>query len=268
MIYGKFLGTEQQDCNEFLLTLLNNFEKCLSYNYKINIEENSNNIITKLKYESEKNILDYYNLYGKSKIFDLFYGQYINSIICQKCNNRHYTFEIFNTIELPISVFKKEENEYNIYDLLSKFTSTEEIIDDYQCLYCKEKTSAYKKINIYKSPKYLIISLKRFDNKLNKIISDFDTIIDLDLKPYFVDMEEIYSYENHKSIDVELLEKHNTNYKLSSIICHRGSYSFGHYYTIVNKNNNYYLCNDVNISKIENLRDLNKNCYIYIYNLI
>ena len=128
MIYGKFLGTEQQDCNEFLLTLLNNFEKCLSYNYKINIEENSNNIITKLKYESEKNILDYYNLYGKSKIFDLFYGQYINSIICQKCNNRHYTFEIFNTIELPISVFKKEENEYNGFKLSSLVTIIYNII--------------------------------------------------------------------------------------------------------------------------------------------
>ena len=114
----------------------------------------------------------------------------------------------------------------NLYDCLNLFNS-EEILDgdnEWYCNKCKKHVDAVKKMDVYKSPYYLIFQLKRFkqDNEGTSIFNIFNsskntTFIDfpvtnLDLSNY------ILSENNQGGI-----------YDLIGVINHYGGESFGHY---------------------------------------
>ena len=111
-------------------------------------------------------------------------------------------------------------------DCLNLF-NCKEILDgdnEWYCNKCKEHVNAVKKIDIYKSPYYLIFQLKRFkqDNDDSSIFNIFNSsknttfidfpITNLDLSNYILS-------ENNKG----------SKYDLIGVINHYGGESFGHY---------------------------------------
>jgi ubiquitin carboxyl-terminal hydrolase 8 len=261
-----FLGNDQQDSCEFLIQLLNLLEKILSYNinFKISDINNTEDTIKKLFLQSYDNIKEYTKVYGKSIISDIFNGQFLNIFTCLKCGNKTFKFEIFNMINLPVMI---KGEKYDIYELLDRYISNEILDNDINCICCSKNTQHTKKMIFWKLPKVLIIHLKRFDNNLNKIISDFQAYPEISLKNYCTNEEEIT--DNTK--DYSNFFKHlnnETSYKLSSICAHVGRYDSGHYYSYIIKDNITYKCSDTNIKEISNDTEIYKNSYIYFYEMM
>ncbi len=111
----------------------------------------------------------------------------------------------------------------------------------YKCENCNQYGCAIINKKIINYPKYLIITLKRYTNNNNKI----DTPIDMD----------------HN------LNMNNINYELRGFIYHSGITNGGHYVYYGKRDNEWYLFNDSQVSKVE-LNNVIKYGYIYLYTKI
>ena len=120
------------------------------------------------------------------------------------------------------------ENDINLYDCLNLFDS-EEILEgdnEWYCNICKKHREVYKKMDIFKSPYYLIIQLKRFkqDSEIGQrsIFNIFNSSKNTTLVEFPVNNFDLSNY---------ILSKENkgTKYDLIGVINHYGGASFGHY---------------------------------------
>ena len=131
----------------------------------------------------------------------------------------------------------------------------EEILDgnnEWFCENCKKKQKAIKKIEIYNSPKILIIQIKRF-NHYNKINTKVNfPLKDLDINNYII------SNKNNSSI----------KYDLFAVANHYGSLNYGHY-TAFCKNsltNKWYHYNDSMVTEInDESLIISSNAYVLFY---
>ena len=121
--------------------------------------------------------------------------------------------------------------EINLYDCLNLFNS-EEILDgdnEWYCNICKKHRDVNKKMDIFKTPYYLIIQLKRFkqDNEMGhrSIFNIFNSsknseFIDFPIKDF-----DLSKYILSKINDGE-------KYDLIGVINHYWGSSFGYYYCL------------------------------------
>ena len=148
-------------------------------------------------------------------------------------------------------------NNLNLYNCIDLFTSEEILEGDnkWYCNNCKQFRDVVKKMEIYKSPYYLIIQIKRFngikkmeyDNNKNNTFIDFP-ITDLDMSQYILD------------------DKYNKKYNLIGVINHYGGNSFGHYSSYCLNNGKWYEFNDKFVKLIDNEKYIiSMNAYILFY---
>ena len=146
---------------------------------------------------------------------------------------------------------------YFLNDCLKSFCEAELLMKEnkWYCNKCKAHQNAKKQIKLYKMPKYLIIHLKKFENRVNffnfqneKKKEDFIKypINNLDLSD-FIDNEEEKKYR----------------YDLYAVIQHHGTINEGHYTAICNINDNWVLYNDSKIYKTSN--PVTNDAYILFY---
>ena len=150
----------------------------------------------------------------------------------------------------------------NLYDCLNLFNS-EEILDgdnEWYCNKCKKHVDAVKKMDVYKSPYYLIFQLKRFkqDNEGSSIFNIFNsskntTFIDfpvtnLDLSNY------ILSENNQGGI-----------YDLIGVINHYGGESFGHYTAYCLNGKKWMEYNDEYVAEIKKGNIITNAAYVLFY---
>lgn len=230
----------QHDVDEFLEIILNKISEELCKELNIRIEGDVKNELDKVYLLSlkswEKSFKKDYSF-----ITELFYGQYYSEIICLNCNHKTCSYDPFMILELELKYD-------NILDCIKEHTSFEEDIDDYKCEEC-EKKNIKKRLNIIKLPKILLITLKRYNNRICKLSNDININTDLKLRDY---LGNVY------------------NYNLKSIIMHEGSCMGGHYYTYTKniKTNKWFNFNDEKVSEIEDIKDVNKqNIYSLLYEL-
>ena len=150
----------------------------------------------------------------------------------------------------------KIDKEINLLDCLEKFRE-EEILDNddkWLCERCKKKQIARRKIQIYQSPPYLIIQLKRFNYSNNIIVKFFERAKNetqvnfpevLDLKEYIVGEE-----------------KNNAKYELYSFILHDDN----HYRTVCKNRGRWILYDDDSLYNFPFKQS--KNTYILFYKKI
>ena len=242
----------------------------LIYHYNLSgyFSSNSCKFCNKTANNSNQPICNIYETFKKeNKIEDIFnYGKRIN----QKKIILFAESQIFNT-EVSVylnlknfyfkdtEIFKKVEK-ISIYNCLDLFRN-EEILEEqdmWYCNSCKESQKAFKKMEIYKPPNYLIIQFKRFKIKSNTPLISFflnkkiDTFIDfpiqdLDLRKYTFGPE-----------------KNSAIYDLYAIIEHYGGLNLGHYIAICKNSNSWIKYNDDNISLIKD-KIVSKNAYILFY---
>ena len=245
---------EQHDLSEFLSFFIDTMHKALKQEVDITIKGNIKNDLDKIAVDA-MNVWKNYFKNDYSIFVELFYGQYINKLICPNCNYSTNIYDPFCYLLLPIDIESNISNdEIDLIECFDNFTNTEILDSDNQwkCENCNTKQNALNKYNFWKLPNILIISLKRFNknNKINKKVN-YPTN-NLNLRKY------TYKYEN------------NANYNLYGVGCHIGTPNFGHYYSyILNTNKKWYKYDDNIINEIENINEIitsNAYCLFYIKN--
>ena len=188
----------QQDVHEFF------WKRIFSI---IQDETNPKNVDQKKKddWDNEKSWI-WYNRYHRSLLDMLFGGQYEGTVKCKSCGKVSHTYDPFLEISLKANIstmLKGMDEELESEDLPKKV--------GYRCEKCKKVTSIIKSIKIDKTPKYLIIHLKRLVNAKTKISKFIEFPSKFDLSPYCA-------------------KKQKRVYILQAVCVHNGSGSGGHFY--------------------------------------
>jgi ubiquitin C-terminal hydrolase len=195
-----------------------------------------------------------YQSHEYSPLTELFDGLYENTIVCTCCKTTNIKFEPFLTLAIDIK-------NNDLYDCLDTLCSSQQLdIDNkLKCGFCGLLNRAYKKTLFWKTPKILVIHIKRFGVGSQKITTNINyPIIDLDLSNY---------------IDSKSPFKVNSKYDLIGINLHQAlghsrNINAGHYTSIVKDmiNNNWYLYNDSDEPIEIQYNDLqNKDAYLLFY---
>jgi ubiquitin C-terminal hydrolase len=225
---------QHQDSQEFLNFIITNMEEEITQkvifipkntycdlNDNLNIIDCLENISASLSWK--KFIEKEY-----SPIKSLFTGLQKTILTCSFCNNISNNFEPFQLLSLSIPIKNKDIDIYKNYDLtelIDNYTN-EEILDNenmIKCDFCYVKNKQKKKYIFWKTPKILIIQIKRFlmndygiiNKKLNNMINY--PLVNLDLNKY-IDTKSPDKY-NYNLFGV------NIHHKLGNI----NSINFGHY---------------------------------------
>eukprot|EP00834_Sanchytrium_tribonematis_P001638 NODE_42_length_34079_cov_0.552619.p2 type:complete len:433 gc:universal NODE_42_length_34079_cov_0.552619:2648-3946(+) len=271
-----FEGYEMHDAQEFLINLLDalseDLNRAFSKIHKVNfdiLEKQEDSLTPENKAKLDWNK---YQCVHRSLIFDLFGGQFESSIICKKCYNKTYSFDMFWDISLPMKSRKIGNSDLN--ECLDSFVEVEEM--EYHCSKCGHLKGDKQQL-IYKWPAILMCHLKRFSYMLgwNKNTSDIKL-------PMYLSTINYSSKIKGSDSDV--------NYIIISIICHYGSLDSGHYiaYCYDNQDVKWYCLNDEDVSEYiiklhkrgpsfefrkkkrdakeeEFIKDLGKHAYIVVY---
>jgi ubiquitin C-terminal hydrolase len=212
------------------------FDETTLYEHHINI----------LHDMSHRNLhLTFKNQY--SEFNEIFYGQLLHNITCNECHHVENLFEIFNILHIPINDYTcLDECLDNYFDYFKP--------DEYSCDKCKSNDTIHK-YYIWKLPKILTITLKRFDNNLYKIQNLVTVHDELSLKKYIC----------------HTLSPHLNNtphiYSLHSIVNHHGNCNNGHYTSIVNSCNKWIIYDDEHYNLINKNKINSNENYILTYNI-
>lgn len=242
----KYFTLQQQDSHECLLYILDLLHKGLSYEIEVEINgnvKNNSDLLMKKSLESWKNF--YENSF--SYIIELFNGLTHNNIKCNSCDHYDDVFEPYNCLSIDIP-----NQTESLDNCLISYFNDKEHIDQWKCEKCNNHGCS-KNSKLWSIPNYLVIHLKRFTNDGNKKITHIDFPVDnLNLTPY---------------ISTDKNDPNNYIYSLYAVNYHSGSLNSGHYWSnCKNLDNNWYLFNDGNVSKIHNDTDLiTKDAYVLFY---
>jgi ubiquitin carboxyl-terminal hydrolase 8 len=242
----KYYTTDQQDSHECLLYILDLLHKGISYDIDVQIKGEVKTPVDALIKKSLESWKQFYeNNY--SFIVEVFHGLFMNRITCQSCKFSELVFEPYNCWNIDIP-----DSSTSLYDCLQNYFNTGENIMSWKCEKCND-LGCQKTCSAWTIPTCVIIHLKRFSNngiKKNTVV-DFP-IDNLNLTPF---------------VSKDKNDPNNYIYSLYAVNYHSGSANAGHYWSCCkNLDNNWYMFNDGNVTKFNNIADLlSKDAYILMY---
>jgi ubiquitin C-terminal hydrolase len=204
-----------------------------------------------------------------SPLKNMFDGLIETRCRCMCCDSKSTRYEPFITLGLSIPIKDKQDivKSFDIYECLDHMIKEEQLDSDNKlnCEMCGLRNQGHTRSLLWKSPKLLVLHIKRFlvnsfgipSQKLNNNV--IYPIKDLDLSKYFDPASQHKSQSKYDLIGINLHQSFG----------HRGNINYGHYTSIVKNimNNNWYLYNDSNALKMaytkENLQ--NSNTYLLFY---
>lgn len=204
-LYGIFIQRTPQDAHEFLVWLLDQMYMATQKEVNIVIKDTA-----KLQPMVLKAVEGWKSSFEKqySPLTDLVFGMYRIQYLCTGCNTTHTRWETFNTLKIHPGHSSIEE--------ALKHEFKEEEIEGYDCDACKNKCLTKKTVSIWRLPKFLIITLKRFTPMGGRDNSPFA----YDGEP--MKFESNFSPESHEDSKFK-------NYKVFATVDHHGSHMGGHY---------------------------------------
>ncbi|EAS01964.2 ubiquitin carboxy-terminal hydrolase (macronuclear) [Tetrahymena thermophila SB210] len=213
----QFLGSGQQDSQEFLRTLLDGLHNDLNrVQGKKPYRELEANIKLKPLTKIGEEWFQYYLDRDNSIVTDYFTGQLMSKVTCQVCQSESIAFDNFMDLSLSFTAFRILIS-FELDRLIKAFLKEENLDDTYYCKNCKKHTKSKRQFYIWQLPEVLVIHLKRFhfgSTRREKINLDVTfPIQDLDMGQY--------------------LERQTNNqdflYDLIGIVNHSGNLYGGHY---------------------------------------
>jgi ubiquitin C-terminal hydrolase len=239
----------QNDFQEFLILLMDSLHDVLSYETKMNIVGTEMNHMDKLSVMAYTNYIKHFEK-DYSIFVKLFTGQ-ISTITVGECGHESVIFDPIKFLHL---IIPPSQETLTITDLFENYIKESyltiyknqagEIIDErWYCDKCNDKVNAKTKNSIWELPKYLIITLGRYQY--------FP-------RPCKINTKVVYPLENldmnkfHSGFKNEPLK-----YNLYAVSNHFGNQSGGHY-TAYRKNpdNKWYSFNDETVGEINNPEDI------------
>lgn len=235
-----FSGYQQNDVQEFLLFIIDCFHLALKKNIIITIKGVSQTKQDELAMKCYTKIKQMYeNDY--SEIFDIFHGIHVSQIFNENGDLISNNPETFYSIDLPLPSLDNNKNP-SLEECFDLYTS-DEILDGDNMYFderINQKIIAKKNILFWSLPKILIIDIKRFSSRIMKLQQLLNFPLDnFNLSKYII------GYNSNEYV-----------YDLFGICNHSGGVSGGHYTSFVRDNNDWYLCNDTQIIKIDDLNQI------------
>jgi ubiquitin C-terminal hydrolase len=263
-----------QDSQEFFTFLICQLEEEVGMKSMFLPGLNIDNFIKINIHESIKNIIatDSRNRFlarEYSPLKNLFDGLNESNNRCMCCNNKSVRYEPFVTLPLSVPIKNSQDmiKTFSIYDCLDHLIKEEQLDDDnkMKCEMCGLNNRAHSQSLLWKTPKILVLHIKRFLVNSYGITSQKIT----NYVEYPIENLDIEKYFNPTSPF-----KKSSKYDLIGINIHQafgygGNINSGHYTSIVKNimNNHWYLYNDANKLKQaltkEHLQD--KNAYLLFY---
>lgn len=168
-----------------------------------------------------------------------FKGTLGSTITCQTCGHKSVTKTPFISLSLEM---RNSTTPLTVTEMLEDFKTLEVLEDRISCERCNVKQPCTKQLHLEVCPKLLVVHLKRFIG----LAKNQDPI----------------------SIEKEIVVN-DKKYRLSSLCNHTGSSRGGHYTaTCLRKDSMWVVCNDNNISKIQDLPTVSAVPYIMFYESI
>lgn len=157
----------------------------------------------------------------------------------------------------PRNMYK---GELSIYDCLDMFKKEEKVDKEkpFFCEHCEKQTEAFKKVEIYKAPKYLMVQLKRFKLKGHKSLME---LVNNKKNDTFV----FYPCENFDMSNNIVGPQKDANYDLVAVSQHTGGLQGGHFSSMAKNPNGWHEFDDESVRKIDKNDTINTNAYILIY---
>ena len=267
LIFG---NTHQNEISEEVREEINQFVQNLPFElYLLNPKDGSKNLIfdvnlnkqlEDLNLNSDSNkkyqfLNDQESLKG---IIDLF--KLGHKIILEIKANNYINPEKIRALQTCLSIASKEKvKPLNIYDCLEHFRLTEKLEknNEWYCKDCKKHQQAFKKLELFYTPKVLILHLKRFEytamgkyrTYAEKIDMNIDFPLDtLDMSPYII------GPDSSKAI-----------YELYAVSQHYGSCGGGHYTAVCKNDGKWYNFNDSSVSSSNESSVVSSAAYILFY---
>jgi len=210
-LYEDFIRRGQQDAHDFLVWLLDQMYMATQKPVDITIRNEANlhpmtlQAVKGWKVAFEK---------AYSPLTDLAFGMNRIQYKCTGCQALHNRWETFNNLK----VYLRQDETGKPYPInkLLELDFAEEPIDGYECDGCKQKTLAKKTVSIWRLPKLLIVTLRRFTPMLTRDNSPFE----YDGSP--LNFENVFSKESQE-------ESKSDSYKIFGTVDHHGNHMGGHY---------------------------------------
>ena len=256
-----------QDSQEFLTFLISTLEEEIGEKVEfipvgINLIPKKQNISVILAEMAWKN----FQAREYSPLKEIFNGMTVINTKCQYCSNSNNNYEPFTSLQVPIPIKNiKDEKEmvknFTLNECLELMIKEEQLDGDnlHKCEMCGLKNRAFKTGLLWRTPKVLIIHIKRFGFNTRKLVNKISyPLYDLDLGTYF---SEDSPYKNNSKYDLIGINLHQE-------FGFQGTNS-GHYTSFVKNrlDNIWYLFNDgstpIKATRQEHLQ--HRNAYLLFY---
>jgi len=240
-----FVDFDQNDCDEFLMFMIECIHKSISRSvttkYRVTTNNVDNDCFELIKHTYNKEF---------SEITELFNGITVSFIIDKANNIRSNRPEFFLTLDLPIVYNNKLIPNLNL--CLDIYFEGEMLEGDNGWLDedKNEKVDVKKCFRIWKFPNILIITLKRYHNGLRKI----QNVVEFPLND--LNMNKYYCYN----------KKEPVLYDCFGVCNHSGNVNGGHYTSFVKKHDNkWYHYNDSTITEVKDKVVVSEKAYCLFY---
>lgn len=272
-----FAGRDQQDCQEFLVFVLDGLHEDLNLNgHRERLRELD---------EHEERVRERYNVrlastiewerYLKSDtslIVDMFQGQYMSRLKCMVCGTTSSNYTAFSTLSLPLAAGRS----IDLHQCFAQFVAPEILDGDdaWFCSHCKRKQRTVKTMSISRLPPVLIIHLKRFRRTLRSV-DKLETPVsyplhNLDLTGYWPNPE--VTDPDHLRRLAQLPKRGQQppfRYNLYAVTAHDGSLKSGHYTAFVSKpGTGWCHYDDIHITRVPDHAAITNKAYLLFYQRI
>lgn len=245
----------QNDIHEFIQFFVDSLHEGLCYPIKANIKGTVKTSLDRLTLIGHKQWANFFRE-QYSAMSALFGCQLISTITCSHCNARSPSFtpEYCLTLSIP-QKRKGQKGPVDLTDCFKKFIEPEIMDGDdmYACEKCKDKRQATKQISIWRTPKILIVLLKRFRTHGQHAAK----INDMVTYPFKLDLTQFCT-----SFD----SMNKSQYNLFSVCNHQGATGGGHYFAYCkDTDGKWRQYNDSSVSEISEERVITKDAYCLFY---
>ena len=250
--FKRFIKYHQADSYEFLAQLIALLSQYL--NYKISIEINIKVDEKKLNSKDRTRLVFYRflkkTLKSTSIIDEKLRSYFRASITCaySDCDYVSERFEPFLTLSLPI------KNMNTLEECLANYIAPITLDENnmWYCEKCKRKSQAEKKMSIWSTSDYLIISYKRYVNLMITSVKD-----DRSIKAPFRGLDMSHYTEDNKPYE--------NIYDLCAVTVHSGNMNNGHYIIARKIGEEWVVFNDSTVIPVKESDINNEVAYYLVY---
>jgi ubiquitin C-terminal hydrolase len=243
--FEQFRIPAPHDAHEFLCFLLDQFHEAMSDEVTMTVRTPSEQTDTHEALEAWKHSFEAHY----SPLVEIVFGLQRRGMKCSSCNHTFNKWETFNSLKTTVP---KQSDPVDLLQLLQQ-DSCGEKIEDYRCDACKEKITLEVDTKLWRLGSWVVIVLKRFDNRGHRI----NTLVKI---PHEIEFSSLFVPSSQEPSAKD-------TYELFSTIHHHGSAGGGHYtahakHPVLGKWAYY---DDESARPIEGLPHLDPSTYIVMY---